>query len=93
MGCDYIHPFTWEGEEREYLLHIPPDLVPGAPLVMCMRGLSGTMEDMRAATRFHELADEFGFAVCCAGVDLGVGWVAASVLNEFVPMPVDDVGF
>lgn len=94
-GCDYIHPFAWDGEEREYLLHIPPNLAPGAPLVMCMHGLSGTMEDMRAATRFHELADEYGFAVCWPQGSIWV-WDGSPLpywnANLFLT-PVDDIGF
>ena len=94
-SCDYIHPFAWDGEEREYLLHIPPNLAPGAPLVICMHGLSGTMEDMRAATRFHELADEYGFAVCWPQGSIWV-WDGSPLpywnANLFLT-PVDDIGF
>lgn len=94
-SCDYISVFPWDGDDREYLLHIPPDLGPGAPLVMCMHGLSGTMEGMRAGTLLHELADEFGFAVCWPQGSIWV-WDASPLpywnANLFLT-PVDDIGF
>lgn len=53
------------GDERDYLLHAPPNLAPGRPLplVLVFHGLPGAPEDMVRITRFNELADDQGFLV------------------------------
>ena len=95
MSCDYIYSFDWNGTEREYLLHVPFDLPAGSPLLFCLHGLSGNMEDMRLTTEFNELADEHGFVAC---------WPQGSLWNwdgSIVPYwnsnlfltPADDIGF
>ena len=94
-SCDFVHAFEWDGDQREYLLHVPVDLAPGAPLLFCLHGLSGNMEDMRMVTRLHELADEQGFAVCWPQGSIWV-WDGSPLpfwnANLFLT-PVDDVGF
>ena len=53
------------GLTRTYLLYMPADLKPGAPVVFTLHGSMGNPEQMRVATGygFERLADEHGFAV------------------------------
>jgi polyhydroxybutyrate depolymerase len=54
-----------DGDERDYLLHAPPNVERGRPLplVLVFHGLPGSPEDMVRITRFNELADGQGFLV------------------------------
>lgn len=94
-SCDYLSVFEWEGQDREYILHLPPGLGPGAPLLFCLHGLSGTAEGMRRATRLHHIADTAGFGVVWPQGEIW-NWDGALLpywnANLFLT-PDDDIGF
>ena len=54
-----------DGDERDYLLHAPPDVESDRPLplVLVFHGSPGAPEDMVGVTRFNDLADDEGFLV------------------------------
>ena len=56
--------FEHDGVEREYLLHIPDQIEPDAPLVFALHGYTGTANGLRNYIGMDAIADEFGFAVC-----------------------------
>ncbi len=63
------HTATFEGLERTYILHVPPNLtaptplMAPTPLVIALHGRFGSGADMEALTRFDDLADREGFIV------------------------------
>ena len=60
------------GQEREYLLYVPPGLDPQtpAPLVISIHGFSDWPAHHMEMTGWNDLADEVGFLVVYpAGVD------------------------
>lgn len=63
LNAQYLN-FEHQGQNRQYLLHIPQNCPPDAPLIMVMHGYSGNANDMKNFTGFNALADQFGFAVC-----------------------------
>ena len=56
--------FEHDGVEREYLLYIPDQIEPDAPLVFALHGYTGTANGLRNYIGMDAIADEFGFAVC-----------------------------
>ncbi|MEL6674950.1 MAG: PHB depolymerase family esterase [Bacteroidota bacterium] len=55
--------FTWDGEEREYLLYFPANYVDtkAVPLLLSFHGAFGTKEKQYELSQFHQLADEENF--------------------------------
>jgi polyhydroxybutyrate depolymerase len=64
---DHNGSLSWDGENRTYILHIPPgaDSSRARPLVICLHGGGGTGEEMEKLTLggFNTLADKDGFFV------------------------------
>ena len=56
--------FEHDGVEREYLLHIPDQIEPDAPLVFALHGYTGSANGLRNYIGMDAIANEFGFAVC-----------------------------
>ena len=56
--------FEHDGVEREYLLYIPDQIEPDAPLVFALHGYTGTANGLRNYIGMDAIADEFGFVVC-----------------------------
>lgn len=52
-----------EGQKREYLIHVPPALLPATPLVIVLHGYKGTAESMEQYSGFSAVADRAGFLV------------------------------
>lgn len=93
-----------QGLTREYHIYLPSTMKPGAPLVFVLHGYKGDASKLKPS-RFIELAEEFGYAVCypqgskdCKGKNcwnvgypwqLGIGANGASC----EPMAVDDCKF
>ena len=50
--------------EREYYIHIPKNISANAPLIMVFHGYSGNALNTLQTTKFNQLADHNGFAVC-----------------------------
>jgi polyhydroxybutyrate depolymerase len=61
---DNIFAFEVDGRAREYILHIPENIKPNAPLVFVLHGLGGTNSLIREYTRMDMVADKNGFVVC-----------------------------
>lgn len=83
--------FDHQGEERQFLLHLPEDLPKGSPLVVFLHGYRGDARDY-AEMGLSRVADEHGFAVVYPqGLPDRRGiphWNARLKISE-----VDDVGF
>jgi polyhydroxybutyrate depolymerase len=66
-GGDHEKSLSWDGQDRTYILHIPPgaDSTKSMPLVFCLHGGGGNADEMVAATLggFNTLADRDGFFV------------------------------
>ena len=60
---DFIN-FDHDNSNRRYLLHIPLNLSPDAPLVFVFHGYSGNPLDIMNYSKMNEIADANGFAVC-----------------------------
>ena len=56
--------FEHNGLDREYLLHIPDQLEPNAPLVFALHGYTGDASGLKNYIGMDAIADEFGFVVC-----------------------------
>jgi polyhydroxybutyrate depolymerase len=54
---------TGEAYDQAFRLHVPPDLAPGAPVVIQLHGAFGNMDEIEAVTGLYERADEEGFVV------------------------------
>ena len=85
---------SFDGIERSYILHLPSDLKPGAPLVFVLHGYGATA-DLAEDKGFTEAARKYGFAVCYPqGSKDGRGnpcWNVGYPFQE--DMTVDDVSF
>ncbi len=84
------------GRERRYLVYVPPNLMPGAPLLIVLHGGGGDGPTIRQGTgfEFDMLADANGFVVVYPD-GIGQGWntcrkrVDSTARREHI----DDVGF
>jgi polyhydroxybutyrate depolymerase len=61
---DNIYKFVSNGQQREYLLHIPENIQEKAPLVFVLHGLRSTSAYIRQNTLMDSVADKNGFLVC-----------------------------
>ena len=59
-----IIKFDLNGDIREYLLHIPKNIQPNAPLVFVLHGLRSTALYIQENTSMDSVADKNGFVVC-----------------------------
>jgi polyhydroxybutyrate depolymerase len=87
--------FNFDGLEREYLLHIPNNIVNNAPLVFVLHGYTGSAQGIMDYSGMNEVADENGFVVCYPqGTTDQFDNSFFNVGYEFQNNPtVDDVGF
>lgn len=64
---DHTDSLLWDGQNRTYILHIPPDAdsTRSMPLIICLHGGGGTADEMVKLTLggFNTLADRDGFFV------------------------------
>ncbi len=88
------------GEQRSYLVHLPPAYIgkKELPLVLILHGGGGDAEGMARITGFNELADRQGFiAVYPNGTgilaDRFLTWNAGNCCGPAVDRQADDVGF
>ncbi len=89
------HRLTFDGRERTFILDVPRNLKPGAPLVMVFHGFTGSAKDMRELTGFAKVSEEHGFvAVYPEGTRDSKGRSFFNVGYEFHrDQTVDDVRF
>jgi polyhydroxybutyrate depolymerase len=89
------HRLTFDGRERTFVLDVPQELRPGAPLVMVFHGFTGSAKDMRELTGFAKVSEKHGFvAVYPEGTRDSKGRSFFNVGYEFHrDQTVDDVQF
>jgi polyhydroxybutyrate depolymerase len=89
------HRLTFDGRERTFVLDVPKELKPGAPLVMVFHGFTGSAKDMRELTGFAKVSEKHGFvAVYPEGTRDSKGRSFFNVGYEFHrDQTVDDVQF
>jgi polyhydroxybutyrate depolymerase len=88
------HTLDHGGLERTFLLHVPDDLPPGAPLLLAFHGYSSDALTLRSYAGFDAIADREGFAVAYPlGTVDGWGYRYFEVGYAFHDGSVDDVGF
>ncbi len=56
--------FQHNGVTRSYLLYLPANIAPNAPLVMAIHGRTSNPTEHMNRTNWNAIADNFGFAVC-----------------------------
>jgi polyhydroxybutyrate depolymerase len=89
------HHLTFEGRERAFLLDVPRQLRPGAPLVMVFHGFTGSAKEVRELAGFTPLVEQHGFvAVYPEGTTDAKGRTFFQVGYQFhQDQKVDDVQF
>ena len=79
------------GVTRSYMLHLPPQLQPNAPLVFVLHGYGSNPADISNYTRMSVLAAEYGFGVCYPAALTGSDGASWNV--GYSNFGVDDIGF
>ena len=91
-SCNSYKVFVSNEIERKYILHIPKNLPPNAPLVFALHGYGNKAGFIKLYTDMNSLADKNGFAVVYPqGLKDNKGnthWNADLTISK-----VDDVGF
>lgn len=88
------HTLEHDGLVREFRLHLPPELPPGAPLVVAMHGYTSSAATLQRYSGLDDLADEHGFVVVYPeGSRDRWGEQFFEVGYDFHTGTVDDVGF
>jgi polyhydroxybutyrate depolymerase len=93
---DTTHKISFDGEQRTYILHIPPNLDPKQPsaLVFVFHGFGLDGEEMVRITGFNTQADTSGFIVVYPnGTGRKSSWNGGDCCGEAAVKEVDDVGF
>lgn len=95
-GTISLNAGTIGGRERQYAVYVPPNLMPGAPLVIVLHGGGGDGPYMRMSTgfEFDMLADANGFVVAYPN-GIGQAWNTCRkrVNNTAKRERIDDVAF
>jgi len=84
------------GRQRSFLLYVPKDLKPGAPLLLVIHGGNQEGADVRRATgfEFDMLADSHGFLLAYPdGIDQGWSTCRKTPIRRGRPTNIDDVAF
>jgi len=83
-----------DGQNRKYLLHIPPGAKQGAPIpvIVVLHGLGLPVSYMESLTGFDEISDQGGFAIAYPR-GLGTSWNAGGCCGLAEQDNVDDVAF
>jgi polyhydroxybutyrate depolymerase len=89
------HHLTFDGRDRTFILDVPSELKPGAPLVMVFHGFTSSAKDVRDLTGFAKVSEQHGFvAVYPEGTRDSKGKSFFNVGYEFHrDQSVDDVQF
>jgi len=93
---DSTHSMSFSGEQRTYILHVPPTYTPShtIPLVFIFHGFGLDAEEMIRITDFNTQADASGFiAVYPNGTGRKSSWNGGDCCGEAAVKNVDDVGF
>jgi polyhydroxybutyrate depolymerase len=91
---DSERTLTVDGQERTYLLHIPPGLDKGHPVsvVLIFHELEASAEDASLLTHFDDIADKNGFIVGYPN-GLGGSWNAGGCCRYAVEKNIDEIAF
>jgi polyhydroxybutyrate depolymerase len=103
---DSAHRLTWRGEERSYLLHVPPHPAQPLALVIVLHGGGGNARAAMAQSGFSDAADANGFvavypngshgtfaSLLAVGAPKFMVWNGGSCCGYSVEHQIDDVGF
>jgi polyhydroxybutyrate depolymerase len=93
---DATHSMSLGGQERTYILHVPPTYDPSqlTPLVIIFHGFGLDAEEMIRITGFNAQADLSGFlAAYPNGTGRKSSWNGGDCCGEAAVKNVDDVGF
>lgn len=95
---DYECSLECEGQNRSYLLHVPPcfDGSKRLPVVIVFHGMSANAKLIKKLTHLDETADKHGFLVVYpsgTGFGLRKGFNCGGCLSDFVERDADDVAF
>jgi polyhydroxybutyrate depolymerase len=82
------------GQDRTYILHVPPGVEEGAPVpaVIMLHGLSLTISYIRSATGFDDISDHGGFIIAYPK-GFGSSWNGGGCCGLAAQDSVDDVEF
>ncbi len=84
----------YDGRPREFLLHVPEDLAPNAPLVFVLHGYTDSADAIQRYSQMSALADQERFVVVYPqGTIDAAGYAYWEVGYAFHDGSVDDVGF
>ena len=93
---DTTHTLTYGGEERSYVLHIPPGYDASRPvtLVLAFHGITLDANEMIRISGFNVQSDASGFIVVYPNASGGQkSWNGGHCCGEAAVNDVDDVGF
>ena len=101
-AADLVEPLRFDGENRRYELHLPPQYASkDLPVVVNLHGGGGNAQMHRVQTQMDKTADKYGFIVVYPeGTATGLAklvrmytWNAGACCGTSVEDNVDDVGF
>jgi polyhydroxybutyrate depolymerase len=93
---DTARTLTFDGIERQYILHVPSghDAARPTPLVLAFHGLSLDGSEMQRISQLNEQADASGFFVAYPnGTGKTASWNGGHCCSDAAINRVDDVGF
>jgi len=92
---DHQETVMVDGLERQYILHIPPDITATAmpPLIIVLHGTYGTGRQMQIGLGFDYYADELGFLVAYPDAYDGMRWNDGRGTLDSSEQGIDDVAF
>ena len=93
---DTTRTLTFDGIERQYILHVPSGYDAGrpTPLVLAFHGLSLDGSEMQRISQFNDEADASGFLVAYPnGTGKTASWNGGHCCSDAAVNRVDDVGF
>jgi polyhydroxybutyrate depolymerase len=96
-----VHPLSYQGRNRSYLLHVPASTAgkESLPLVIVLHGGTGNGESAVRMSGFNAVADRYGVIAAYpngtgrAGDNLLLTWNGGSCCAYAETAEVDDVGF
>ena len=62
--CGDCIEYDFNGVDRQYLIHVPENLLANAPLLFALHGYTGFALHVNGTLELNELADQHGFVVC-----------------------------
>ncbi len=86
-----VQHFTWQNQEREYIIHTPANRTGSIPVMFYLHGLTVQIVPCDQEYHFAELSDELGWAIVVPqALNQGIGTMWSAGLSN---SDIDDVGF